>query len=79
MGQEIQDEQDTTRIETLDEPLGRKSRVVKVVESQAYRSNVKVEEGWCSQCLRIRVRWHTEIALVGMHLIFSQTLRRGAE
>jgi hypothetical protein len=79
MGQEIQHEQDTARIETLDEPLGRKSRVVEVVESQADGSNIKVEEGRCSQCLRVGVRWHTEVALVGMHLIFSQTLRCGAE
>lgn len=78
MGQEVQHKKDTAWIETLDKPLGRKSRVVKVVESQAYGSNVKVEEVRCSQCLRFEVRWHTEVALVSMHLIFRQTLSCGA-
>lgn len=74
MGQEVKHKEDTAWVETLDEPLGRKCRVVKVVESQAYGGNVKVEEGRCSQGLRFGVRWHTEVALVGMHLIFRQTL-----
>lgn len=78
MGQEIQHKQDTSWVETLDEPLSRKSWVVKVVESQAYGSNVKVEEVRGSQCVRFGVRWHTEVALVGMHLIFRQTLWCGA-
>jgi len=74
VGEKIQDEKHTSRLETLDKPACGEGGIVKVVKSKTDGGDVEVEEGRRGECGGGRVFRVAEVSLVGAHLIGRETL-----
>ena len=74
MWQEIQNDQDTSRLQPLGQPARRQCRVVKVMEPEADGGDIKVKELGRGKLGRAGVLGNAEVALVGVHLGGSEAL-----
>jgi len=79
MRQEVKDEEDAAGTQTLDESASGQCGIVKVMEAEADSGDVEIEEVWRGEGGWGWVVWKGEVALVGVHLVFGETLVLSAD
>ena len=72
--QEVDDHQDSSRLQPRRQPLRREVRVVEVVEAEPHDGEVEPGELGAAEGLWVFIPRHTEVSLERDHLIFGKAL-----